>query len=450
MSTTHVLILGAIAGATIFLGLPVGRIQGLSSQARAGLSALATGILIFLLWDVLTGAVDPIETALDARHWGRFSTLAALGAGGFALGLMSLVYYSEWMRKRSHRRASTLVGPGAAATDEFEDRNWLDTLTPGKQLALLIAVGIGVHNFGEGLAIGQAAAANQVSLAVTLIVGFGLHNATEGFGICGPMSGEGTQPSWRFIALLGTIGGLPTFLGTRARPGLVERGDVGRLLRDRRRLDPLRRAGALHCEPQARTHRARDVARAPRPAARLCDGLRRQRGRRLATNTARSSRTSVAAASKPASSSHLELIGHAAREVHHPVDLDHRVLGSLGYDDVAEDEASLRHDDAREPFEQIALLGTVEVVHGEHGDHEVERSVGQRILEARKAEVGVGQPLARAVEHRLARVDARPVRATDGGREHAAPSRPVPVPSSSTLRTSAPSVAVATAASSSS
>jgi ZIP family zinc transporter len=71
-----------------------------------------------------------------------------------------------------------------------------------------------VHNFGEGLAIGQAAAAEQVSLAVTLIVGFSLHNATEGFGICGPMSGEGTRPSWGFLALLGAIGGAPTFLGT--------------------------------------------------------------------------------------------------------------------------------------------------------------------------------------------------------------------------------------------
>ncbi|MDX6470004.1 MAG: zinc transporter, family [Gaiellaceae bacterium] len=214
MSTSHILILGAIAGATIFLGLPMGRIQGLGSGKRAGLSALATGILIFLLWDVLTGAVDPIETAMTERHWGRFSWLAAVGVAGFAVGMMSLVYYSEWMRKRSHRRASTLVGPGAAAVDEFNQRGWLDGLTPGKQLALLIAVGIGVHNFGEGLAIGQAAAASKISLAVTLIVGFSLHNATEGFGICGPMSGEGTRPTWRFLALLGTIGGLPTFLGT--------------------------------------------------------------------------------------------------------------------------------------------------------------------------------------------------------------------------------------------
>ncbi|HUJ92413.1 MAG TPA: ZIP family metal transporter [Gaiellaceae bacterium] len=214
MSTPQILLLGAIAGATIFLGLPIGRLRGLSPATRAGLSALATGILVFLLWDVLTGAVDPIESALTAHDWGRFAWLAALGLGGFALGLMSLVYYAEWMKGHADRRASTLVGPGAAAIDEFERRGWLDGLSPGEQLALLIAIGIGVHNFGEGLAIGQAATAGEISLAVTLIIGFGLHNATEGFGICGPMSGEGTQPSWRYLVLLGVIGGAPTFFGT--------------------------------------------------------------------------------------------------------------------------------------------------------------------------------------------------------------------------------------------
>ena len=78
----------------------------------------------------------------------------------------------------------------------------------------MIAIGIGVHNFGEGLAIGQAAASNEISLAVTLIIGFGLHNATEGFGIMGPLSGEGIRPSWKLILVLGLIGGGPTFLGT--------------------------------------------------------------------------------------------------------------------------------------------------------------------------------------------------------------------------------------------
>jgi ZIP family zinc transporter len=214
MSTGHILLLGAIAGFTIFLGLPLGRLQGLRPAQRAGLSALATGILIFLLWDVLSGAVEPVEGALTAQHWGRFAWLAVLGAGGFALGLMSLVHYSEWMKERSNRRVSGLVGPGAAAVDEFESRTRLDALTPGQQLALLIAIGIGVHNFGEGLAIGQAATAGEISLAVTLIIGFGLHNATEGFGICGPLSGEGTRPSWGFLGLMGLIGGAPTFFGT--------------------------------------------------------------------------------------------------------------------------------------------------------------------------------------------------------------------------------------------
>jgi ZIP family zinc transporter len=214
MSTGHILLLGAIAGGTIFFGLPMARIQAIGPATRAGLSALATGILLFLLWDVLSGAVSPVEHRLAVRHWGPFAGYAALGVGGFVLGLMSLVYYAEWMKERGHRRTTTLVGPGAAATDEFRERGSIEALTPGMRLALLIAVGIGVHNFAEGLAIGQAAAANQASLAVTLIVGFSLHNATEGFGICGPMSGEGTRPSWAFLALLGAIGGAPTFFGT--------------------------------------------------------------------------------------------------------------------------------------------------------------------------------------------------------------------------------------------
>jgi ZIP family zinc transporter len=214
VSTAQTLVLGAIAGFTIFLGLPIGRLPALGASARAGLSALATGILIFLLWDVLAGAVEPIEEAAEEHEWGELLGYGSLGIAGFVLGLMGLVYYAEWMRRKSSRRATPLVGPGAAAVDEFEGRSFIERLTPGKQLALMIAVGIGVHNFGEGLAIGQAAASGAASLAVTLIIGFGLHNATEGFGICGPMNGEGTRPSWRFLAMLGVIGGGPTFLGT--------------------------------------------------------------------------------------------------------------------------------------------------------------------------------------------------------------------------------------------
>src|SRR5207342_2053262 len=87
-------------------------------------------------------------------------------------------------------------------------------LSEPKRLAFFIALGIGFHNFSEGLAIGQSAAAGEVSLALLLIIGFGLHNATEGFGIVAPMAAEGETPSWSFLLLLGLIGGGPTFLGT--------------------------------------------------------------------------------------------------------------------------------------------------------------------------------------------------------------------------------------------
>jgi ZIP family zinc transporter len=208
LSDGETLLLGFIAGGTIFHGLPMGRVRHRGLSDRAGLSALATGILLFLLLDVFARALDPIEDRLEAHRWSSFAGFTVLGLAGFAVGYLSLVYYGEWMKRRGGRRASSLVEPGAAAVEEFESRG----LSEGKLLALLIAVGVGVHNFGEGLAIGQAAANELTGLAVTLVVGFALHNATDAFGIVGPMAGE--RPTWSYLGLLGLIGGGPTFVGT--------------------------------------------------------------------------------------------------------------------------------------------------------------------------------------------------------------------------------------------
>jgi ZIP family zinc transporter len=211
MSTGQTLVLGGIAGFTIYCGLPMGRMRNLSPRVGVALNAVATGILIFLFWDVVSHGVEPVEGHLEAHQWGSFIGYGALLSVGFAAGMMSLVYYDGWLK---NKRATPLVGPGAAAVDEFRARSWFETLTPGRRLALLIATGIGLHNFGEGLAIGQSAAAGELSLALVLIIGFGLHNATEGFGIIGPMSTETETPSWGFLGLMGLIGGGPTFLGT--------------------------------------------------------------------------------------------------------------------------------------------------------------------------------------------------------------------------------------------
>ncbi len=212
MSDGQILALGAVAGLTIFLGLPIGRVRDPSMPMRAFLNAAAIGILLFLFWDVLSGAFEPVEAALVKANdhggsWLRFLGLGAVFVVAFAIGLVSLVHYDAWLKRRAK------PGPGAASTQEMI-AGPVARLTAAQRLAFFIALGIGLHNFSEGLAIGQSAARGDVSLALLLIIGFGLHNATEGFGIVAPMAAEGEMPSWGFLGVLGLIGGGPTFVGT--------------------------------------------------------------------------------------------------------------------------------------------------------------------------------------------------------------------------------------------
>ncbi|MDQ6851235.1 MAG: ZIP family metal transporter [Actinomycetota bacterium] len=235
MNLPETLLLGFIAGSTIVLGMPIGRMRRPAQSLRLTLNAVAVGVLLFLVWDVLSAAWEPIDVALGDMHAGNGGFGTALGygllfIGGLALGLLSLVFYERFMsRKRAEgtpggvkRTAVQDSAPppsGAGVATMVETARPL-TRSPARRMALLIAVGIGLHNFAEGLAIGQSAARNEIALATMLVIGFALHNATEGFGIVAPLasdvdeSGAVRLPSWRTLLGLALIAGGPTFVGT--------------------------------------------------------------------------------------------------------------------------------------------------------------------------------------------------------------------------------------------
>jgi len=223
MSLAETVALGFIAGVTILIGLPIGRIRRPMPGTRAFLNAVATGILLFLIWDVLAHAWIPIDAALAQVHAGHGGLGAAFGYGvlfvlGLSVGLLGLTMYERW----TQRKSTAIKDDGDELVEiDIGPQGW----SSAKRLALLIAVGIGLHNFAEGLAIGQSAASNEIALATLLVIGFGLHNATEGFGIVAPIAADAAPgdlpPTWGFLLLMGLIGGGPTVIGTAVGHGFT-------------------------------------------------------------------------------------------------------------------------------------------------------------------------------------------------------------------------------------
>ncbi len=219
MSFAQTALLGALAGFTIFLGLPVGRLDKLSARARVALAMFSVGVLVFLLVDVLSHGFEISEEAVTAFKNGdgsfvRAAWLSLLLVGGFTLGSAGLGLLERRIRRGSSPRPP-LVG-GATDVMRAEDERFVAARVDAAraqalQTGLIVAGAIGLHNFAEGLAIGVSAQAGEIGLATVLIVGFALHNATEGLGIVGPLGD--VKPSWRWLALAGLIGGGPTFIG---------------------------------------------------------------------------------------------------------------------------------------------------------------------------------------------------------------------------------------------
>ena len=205
----QLLILGAIAGFTIFLGIPFALVPA-KQKTKSFLNSIAIGILLFILYDVLEHAWEKVSDNI-ATAWTNGTSLMngtvllLTMVIGLAIGLIGLAIYQEKFMSKNYN-----VKPFIESNSDTPIKREI----PSTKLALMIAIGIGVHNLSEGLAIGQSYASNEISLAILLIVGFGAHNATEGFGIVGPLAGNKEKPSMLYLFQLGLIGGGPTFLGT--------------------------------------------------------------------------------------------------------------------------------------------------------------------------------------------------------------------------------------------
>jgi ZIP family zinc transporter len=213
--------LGAIAGFTIYFGLPMGRVRWASERIRVCLAMFSVGILAFIFMDVTKHGEALLETAVDhyKHHTGSLAHIVglfALLAVGFVVGTAGI----SAIERRLRGRPATPAPVGGAQASIALDPEQLARSREGVEearhralhTAMVVACAIGLHNFAEGLAIGVSAKAGAIGLATVLIIGFGLHNATEGFGIVGPLGS--VRPSWTWLGVAGLVGGGPTFLGT--------------------------------------------------------------------------------------------------------------------------------------------------------------------------------------------------------------------------------------------
>jgi zinc transporter, ZIP family len=216
VSFGETVLLGALAGFTIYLGLPLGRIEFVSQRARVALAMFSVGVLAFLFAEVLVHGVEIVEEHFEELGEGEGSLLEGLllslmFAGGFTVGSAGLALVER--RMRTSKPPPMAGGATDALTVEQAERLSDEPSVRARALrtGMTIAAAIGLHNFAEGLAIGVSASTGEIGLATVLIIGFAVHNATEGFGIVGPL-GE-VRPSWTWLAVAGLVGGGPVFVG---------------------------------------------------------------------------------------------------------------------------------------------------------------------------------------------------------------------------------------------
>lgn len=254
MSEAQAVLLGVLAGSTVLLGMPLARRL---RTRQVLLISLSCGVLVYLLGDMLARAFMPLNSALLRQYDSLAGVepvvwLAVAFIGGLLLGYGGLTAYLA-LTGVSDTAETTVRGTPSEPprTDESSELPAMHAAPNGSttavstaaldvqriagpsasRLALLVAIGIGLHNLGEGLALGNLAGNDWISISVVLVVGYLLQNLAEAGAITAPFAGDPQPPNWSRLLLLGVIAGGPTVLGTYLGWQLVDMagGDAGDL-----------------------------------------------------------------------------------------------------------------------------------------------------------------------------------------------------------------------------
>ena len=193
-------------------------IKRLSMNKYKFFLSLTAGLLVFLGIDALVESNGIVEQNIAGAFNGQ-----VLIAMITIITFLVLLYTSEKLVERAKMKSddntskSNLVtyssSPSTTKIPQKQQQQQQQQLAKPFAIAMMIAIGIGLHNFGEGLAIGAAVLLGEVALSTFLIVGFTLHNTTEGLAIVAPMAKSGGKVTIRKLVVMGLIAGIPTIIG---------------------------------------------------------------------------------------------------------------------------------------------------------------------------------------------------------------------------------------------
>src|ERR671910_1867635 len=183
--------------------------------------SLTAGLLVFLGIDALVESNEIATDNVSSIFSGQMLIVMVT-----TISFIALLYASEKLTQRAinkslssteitspHSSYSDSTATSSTQTRSNVNQRQMQELVKPLAISLMIAIGIGLHNFGEGLAIGDAVLLGEIALSTFLIVGFTLHNTTEGLAIVAPLAKSGGKVTIRKLIVMGLIAGVPTIIG---------------------------------------------------------------------------------------------------------------------------------------------------------------------------------------------------------------------------------------------